>query len=66
MAGGGTGVNAATGNVYLDGVVVGTISVEEADELRQDNLPVPKYRTGRGNRRIQTGMTEGRHNIAAG
>ena len=46
-AAGGTGINLADGNVYLDGVIVGSLSVEEADELRADGLPAPRPRNRR-------------------
>ena len=38
------GIDAATGNVYLDGVIVGTLVQEDADELRADGLPTPQAR----------------------
>ena len=34
-----TGMEASTGNVYLDGVIVGTLTQESADELKADGLP---------------------------
>lgn len=33
------GIDATTGNVYLDGVIVGTLTQESADELKADGLP---------------------------
>lgn len=38
IEGGGSGINTRTGNVFLDGVMVGTISMESADELKADGL----------------------------
>ena len=46
MAAGGTGVNLESGIVYLDGVSVGVISREEADQLRADGLPAAGSRAG--------------------
>ena len=38
------GIDVSTGNVYLDGVSVGTLVQEDADELRADGLPTPQAR----------------------
>ena len=39
VRGGGTGVNVRTGNVFLDGIMVGTISMEAADMNTADGVP---------------------------
>ena len=38
------GIDVATGNVYLDGVIVGTLVQEDADELRAAGLQTPQSR----------------------
>ena len=40
------GVDVSTGNVYLDGVIVGTLVQQDADDLRADGLPSPTQRDG--------------------
>ena len=43
------GIDVSTGNVYLDGVIVGTLVQEDADELKADGLPnaAPRYGNAR-------------------
>ena len=43
-----TGMDATTGNVYLDGVIVGTLTQESAEELRADGLPAGSPRNANG------------------
>ena len=40
------GVDVSTGNVYLDGVIVGTLVQQDADDLRADGLPSSNQRDG--------------------
>ena len=44
--GGGTGIVQATGNIYLDGVLVGRLSNDAAAEAGAAGLPTPKTRGG--------------------
>ena len=44
--GGGTGIVQATGNIYLDGVLVGRLSNDAAAEAGAAGLPTPKARGG--------------------
>ncbi len=48
------GIDVSTGNVYLDGVIVGTLVQEDADELKADGLPsaAPRYGDPRGEDRV--------------
>ena len=50
------GIDVTTGNVYLDGVIVGTLVQEDADELRSDGLPSVKARQAGGARDEDRGM----------